>query len=190
MREIMKEQQPFIRDEIGADEARVLFKDHKYKLEIIDDASTDPMSATESGLVRTYENPPRFIALCRGPHVEHTGRHLGHFKLMRVAGAYWRGDEKQPQLQRIYGTAWATKKELDDHLHRLEEAEKRDHRKLAVELDLLSFPEEVGGGLAVWHPKCAIVRKVMEDYSRSRHSHGGYDFVFTPHLAKAGLFET
>src|SRR3954464_14533253 len=190
MREIIKEQQPFIRDEIKADAARVLFKDHKYKLEIIDDASTDPMSATESGLVRTYENPPRFIDLCRGPHVEHTGRHLGHFKLMRVAGAYWRGDEKNPQLQRIYGTAWATKKELEEHLHRLEEAAKRDHRKLAVELDLLSFPEELGGGLAVWHPKGAIVRKLMEDYSRERHDTGGYEFVYTPHLASAQLFET
>jgi threonyl-tRNA synthetase len=190
MREIIKEQQPFIRDEIDAGKARELFKDHKYKLEIIDDASTDPMSATESGLVRTYENPPRFIDLCRGPHVEHTGRHLGHFKLMRVAGAYWRGDEKKPQLQRIYGTAWATKQELDEHLHRLEEAAKRDHRKLASELDLLSFPELLGGGLAVWHPKGAIVRKLMEDYSRQRHLDGGYEFAYTPHLANARLFET
>src|SRR3954453_8112663 len=189
MREIIKEQQPFIRDEIDADKARVVFKDHPYKLQIIDDASTDPMSATESGLVRTYENPPRFIDLCRGPHVEHTGRHLGHFKLMRVAGAYWRGDEKQPQLQRIYGTAWATKKELDDHLHRLEEAAKRDHRKLAAELDLLSFPDELGGGPAVWHPKGAIVRKLMEDYSRERHLDGGYVMAFTPHISNVRLFE-
>src|SRR3954447_16833815 len=190
MREIIKEQQPFVRDEIGAEAARTLFKDHKYKLEIIDDASTDPMSATESGLVRTYENPPRFIDLCRGPHVEHTGRHLGHFKLMRVAGAYWRGDEKKPQLQRIYGTAWATKAELEEHLHRLEEAAKRDHRKLANELDLLSFPELLGGGLAVWHPKGAIVRKVMEDYSRQRHLDGGYEFAYTPHIPNGRLFET
>src|SRR3954453_17645860 len=190
MREIIKEEQPFVRDEIAADAARVIFKDHKYKLQIIDDASTDPMSATESGLVRTYENPPRFIDLCRGPHVEHTGRHLGHFKLMRVAGGYWRGDEKQPQLQRIYGTAWATKKELDEHLHRLEEAAKRDHRKLAVELDLLSFPEMIGGGLAVWHPKRALLPQPMEDYSRQRHLDGGYDFAYTPHLANARLFET
>lgn len=189
MREIIKEEQPFVRDEIAADAARALFKDHKYKLQIIDDASTDPMSVTESGLVRTYENPPRFIDLCRGPHVEHTGRHLGHFKLMRVAGAYWRGDEKQPQLQRIYGTAWATKKELDEHLHRLEEAAKRDHRKLAVELDLLSFPDELGGGLAVWHPKGAIVRKLMEDYSRERHLDGGYVMAFTPHISNGRLFE-
>jgi threonyl-tRNA synthetase len=161
------------------------------------------MSATSSSeSVRTYENPPAapkanppfegypgFIDLCRGPHVPDTGRHLGHFKLMRVAGAYWRGDEKNPQLQRIYGTAWATKKDLEEHLHRLEEAAKRDHRKLGVELDLFSFPSELGGGLAVWHPKGAIVRKQMEDYSRQRHLEGGYELVFTPHLSKAELFE-
>jgi threonyl-tRNA synthetase len=190
MREIMKEEQPFVRDEIEADEARTIFKDHKYKLEIIDDASTDPMSATESGLVRTYENPPRFIDLCRGPHVEHTGRHLGHFKLMRVAGAYWRGDEKNPQLQRIYGTAWASKADLDAHLHRLEEAAKRDHRKLGVELDLFSFPDEIGSGLAVFHPKGGLVRMLMEDYSRQRHIAAGYEFVNSPHISKQELFET
>jgi threonyl-tRNA synthetase len=190
MREIMKEEQPFIRDEIAAERARDLFKDHKYKLEIIDDASTDPMSATESGLVRTYENPPRFVDLCRGPHVEHTGRHLGHFKLMRVAGAYWRGNEKNPQLQRIYGTAWASKKDLEEHLHRLEEAAKRDHRKLGVELDLFSFPDEIGSGLAVFHPKGGLIRKIMEDYSRERHESAGYEFVNSPHITKADLFET
>jgi threonyl-tRNA synthetase len=190
MREIMREQQPFIRDELRADEARSLFKDHKYKLEIIDDASTDPMSATESGLVRTYENPPRFIDLCRGPHVENTGAHLGHFKLMRVAGAYWRGDEKNPQLQRIYGTAWATEADLDAHLKRLEEAAKRDHRKLGVELDLFSFPDEIGSGLAVFHPKGGLVRMLMEDYSRQRHVIAGYQFVNSPHISKQELFET
>src|SRR5262245_59522296 len=189
MREIMQERQPFIREEVSADEARELFRDHPYKLLIIDDASTDPMSATESGLVRTYENPPRFIDLCRGPHVEHTGRHLGHFKLMRVAGAYWRGDEHNPQLQRIYGTAWATKAELDAHLHRLEEAEQRDHRKLGVELDLFSFPDEIGSGLAVFHPKGGTVRRIMEDYSRARHVEAGYEFVTSPHITKAALFE-
>ncbi len=190
MREIMQEQQPFIRDELPADEAREVFKDHKYKLEIIDDASTDPMSATEFGLVRTYENPPRFIDLCRGPHVEHTGSHLGHFKLMRVAGAYWRGDEKKPQLQRIYGTAWASKADLDAHLKRLEEAAKRDHRKLGVELDLFSFPDEIGSGLAVFHPKGGLVRMLMEDYSRQRHVAAGYEFVNSPHISKEELFET
>src|SRR5688572_30737816 len=204
MRQIIAEGQPFVRDELPADKAREVFAGHRFKLEIIDDASTDPMSATSaSESVRTYENPPAqpkerapftgypgFIDLCRGPHVPDTTRHLGHFKLMRVAGAYWRGDEKNPQLQRIYGTAWDTKQGLEAHLHRLEEAEKRDHRKLAVELDLLSFPDMLGAGLAVWHPKGAIVRKIIEDYSRERHLSGGYDFVFTPNLSKAQLFET
>ncbi len=189
MREIIAEKQPFIRDEIPEDAALELFSGHKYKCEIIRGAADDPTSATESGLVRTYENPPRFIDLCRGPHVPDTGR-LGHFKLMRVAGAYWRGDERNPMLQRIYGTAWASKKDLETYLKRLEEAAERDHRKLATELDLLSFPSELGGGLAVWHPKGAIVRKLMEDYSRDRHEKGGYQFVVTPHLANANLFET
>jgi len=190
MREIIAEEQPFIRDEIPADEARTIFKEHRFKLEIIDNASTDPMSGTSAeGKVRTYENPPRFIDLCRGPHVEHTGRHLGHFKLMRVAGAYWRGDERNPQLQRIYGTAWDSDKALQEHLHRLEEAEKRDHRKLGVELDLFSFPDEIGSGLAVFHPKGGLVRRLMEDYSRERHVQGGYEFVNSPHITKAALFE-
>ena len=119
MREIIAEQQPFIRDEIPEAEALELFKDHPFKVEIIQGQADDPMSATETGLVRTYENPPNFIDLCRGPHVPDTGR-LGHFKLMRVAGAYWRGDEKNPMLQRIYGTAWASKKDLAAYLVRLE----------------------------------------------------------------------
>jgi threonyl-tRNA synthetase len=118
-----------------------------------------------------------------------TGK-LGHYKLMKVAGAYWRGNEKGPMLQRIYGTAWESKAALAEHLHRLEEAEKRDHRKLATELDLLSFPHELGGGLAIWHPKGAIVRKLMEDYSRQRHVTGGYQMVFTPHLTNGQLFQT
>ena len=204
MREILKESQPFVKSEIGADEARTIFADHKYKLEIIENASTDPMSATsDRGEVRCYENiPPEprpnqtfhghdgFIDLCRGPHVPTTSDHLGHFKLMRVAGAYWRGDEKNPQLQRIYGTAWATKADLQAHLDHLEEAAKRDHRKLGTDLDLFSFPNELGGGLAVWHPKGGIVRRLMEDYSRERHEAGGYEFVYSPHLSKAGVFET
>jgi threonyl-tRNA synthetase len=188
MREIIAEHQPFIRDEIPSDEARAIFKDHKYKLLIIDGEADDPTSATEKGLVRTYENPPTFIDLCRGPHVPDTGR-LGHFKLMRVAGAYWRGDEKQPMLQRVYGTAWASKKDLDAHLHRLEEAEKRDHRKLGVELDLFSVPEEIGSGLAVFHPKGGLIRRLMEDYSRERHENADYEFVYSPHITKANLFQ-
>jgi threonyl-tRNA synthetase len=203
MREIIAESQPFVRDELPAARAREVFAGHRFKLEIIDDASTDPMSATSSAeAVRTYENPPPapkgtppfagypgFIDLCRGPHVADTSRHLGHFKLMRVAGAYWRGQEGNPQLQRIYGTAWASKKDLDAHLHHLEEAAKRDHRKLGVELDLFSFPDEIGSGLAVFHPKGGLVRKLMEDYSRQRHVEAGYDFVNSPHITKAGLFD-
>ena len=188
MHEIIKAGQPFIRDEISEETALLLFKDHKYKCEIIHGEADDPTSATEKGLVRTYENPPRFIDLCRGPHVPHTGR-LGHFKLMRVAGAYWRGSEKNPMLQRIYGTAWASKKDLDEYLHNLEEAEKRDHRKLGLELDLFSFPDEIGSGLAVFHPKGGLVRKIMEDYSRERHEKAGYEFVNTPHITKSNLFE-
>jgi len=204
MREIISEAQPFVRDEMPSDAARRVFANHPLKLEIIDDASTDPMSATSAtDSVRTYENPPAvpkeqppfdgypgFIDLCRGPHVPDTNRHLGHFKLMRVAGAYWRGDEKRPQLQRIYGTAWASKKALEEHLQRLQEAAKRDHRKLGVELDLFSFPDEVGSGLAVFHPKGGIVRRLMEDYSRQRHEEAGYEFVYSPHITKATLFET
>ncbi|CAN5818724.1 threonine--tRNA ligase [soil metagenome] len=203
MREILGESQPFVRDELPEDRAREVFAGHRYKLEIIDGEADDPTSATTSGLVRTYENPPAkawaepafagypgFIDLCRGPHVPNTGSFLGHFKLMRVAGAYWRGDEQRPMLQRMYGTAWASKQDLDAHLHRLEEAAKRDHRKLANELDLLSFPEELGGGLAVWHPRGGIVRKLMEDYSRQRHDRGGYEFVYTPNIANGRLFET
>jgi threonyl-tRNA synthetase len=190
MREIIKDKQPFIRDDIPNERARVIFKDHPFKLEIIDGEADDPMSVSEPGYSRTYENPPRFIDLCRGPHVPDTGTHLGHFKLMRVAGAYWRGDERNPMLQRIYGTAWASKKDLEEHLHRLEEAEKRDHRKLGVELDLFSFPDEIGSGLAVFHPKGGIVRRLMEDYSRQQHEHADYEFVYSPHITKEGLFQT
>jgi threonyl-tRNA synthetase len=188
MREIIGERQPFVRDEIPEADALELFRDHPYKVEIIKGQADDPMSATETGLVRTYANPPRFIDLCRGPHVPHTGR-LGHFKLMRVAGAYWRGDEKNPMLQRIYGTAWASKKELAAYLERLKEAERRDHRRLGTELDLFSFPDEIGSGLAVFHPKGGLVRRIMEDYSRQRHEQAGYEFVNSPHITKSNLFE-
>ena len=195
MREIMKADQPFVRAELPRDEALAVFSDQPYKCEIIDRVSTgaaddDDTSEIGSGeTISVYRNSPEFVDLCRGPHVPTTSK-LGHFKLMKVAGAYWRGNEKGPMLQRIYGTAWESKSSLDEHLHRLAEAEKRDHRKLAVELDLLSFPTELGGGLAVWHPKGAIVRKLMEDYSRERHTNGGYQFVFTPHLANGNLFQT
>ncbi|MFZ4811175.1 MAG: threonine--tRNA ligase [Ilumatobacteraceae bacterium] len=196
MRQIMVADQPFVRDEMPASKALEVFADQPYKCEIIERVSSgtadDELDGGEIGsgeTISVYRNTPEFVDLCRGPHVPSTGK-LGHFKLMKVAGAYWRGNEKGPMLQRIYGTAWESKQALDEHLHRLAEAEKRDHRKLATELDLLSFPAELGGGLAVWHPKGAIVRKLMEDYSRERHANGGYQFVFTPHLANAHLFET
>jgi len=167
-----------------------VFADQPYKLDII-----EKVDATEVGdgtVISLYRNPradgSEFVDLCRGPHVPST-RRLGAFKLMRVAGAYWRGDEKGPQLQRIYGTAWESAAALDAHLHRLAEAERRDHRRLGQELDLFSFPEEIGSGLAVFHPKGALVRKVMEDYSRRRHEEAGYSFVNSPHISKSHLFE-
>ncbi len=194
MREIMKARQPFIRTEMPAAEALELMNEHGYKQEIIErvtggEADAELADEANGDVISFYRNTDAFVDMCVGPHVPHTG-HLGHFKLMSVAGAYWRGDEKRPMLQRIYGTAWSSKKELKAHLVRLEEAEKRDHRRLARQLDLLSFPAELGGGLAVWHPKGAIVRKIMEDYSRQRHLDGGYKFVVTPNLANGRLFET
>ena len=194
MRVIISEDQPFLRHEHSIDDGLALFSEQPYKTEIIRavrDAATpeDVAEAGNSGVISTYRNTEVFTDLCRGPHVPSTGR-LGHFTLMRVAGAYWRGDEKRPQLQRIYGTAWETKDALAAHLYRLEEAEKRDHRKLGAELDLFSFPTEVGPGLAVFHPKGATLRRVMEDYSRQRHVDAGYSFVTSPHIAKADLFMT
>ena len=194
MNEIVKADQPFVRDEVSPAEALRLFADQPYKCEIIERVSSGAADNEDSGeigggeTISIYRNTPEFVDLCRGPHVPSTSK-LGHFKLMKVAGAYWRGNEKGPMLQRIYGTAWESNAALAEHLHRLEEAEKRDHRRLAVELDLLSFPSELGGGLAVWHPKGAIVRKEMEDYSRARHLSGGYEMVFTPHLSNATLFQ-
>jgi len=193
MREIIRASQPFTRAELTAEEALRLFASQKYKCEIIERVSSgaadssDSGEADASGTISVYRNSEEFVDLCRGPHVPTTSR-LGHFALQKVAGAYWRGNEKGPMLQRIYGTAWESDAALKEHLHRLEEAAKRDHRKLANELDLISFPSELGGGLAVWHPKGAIVRKIMEDYSRQRHLEGDYQFVYTPHLANANLF--
>ncbi|CAB5006576.1 unannotated protein [freshwater metagenome] len=195
MKEIVSANQPFTRSEVSARDALKIFSDQPYKCEIIErvtSGSADGVDADEVGsgdAISVYRNSPEFVDLCRGPHVPTTGK-LGHFALMKVAGAYWRSSDKGPMLQRIYGTAWESKSALEEHLTRLIEAEKRDHRRLAVEQDLLSFPQELGGGLAVWHPKGAIVRKLMEDYSRDRHQSGGYQFVFTPHLANANLFQT
>jgi threonyl-tRNA synthetase len=194
MKEIVKENQPFIRSEHTMAEAKELFADQPYKVEIIErveSAGADELDEGEvSGdVISAYRNTDDFIDMCVGPHVPSTGK-LGFFKLQKVAGAHWRGNESGKMLQRLYGTAWESKQALAEHLHQLEEAAKRDHRKLANELDLLSFPHELGGGLAVWHPKGAIIRKLMEDYSRLRHETGGYEFVYTPHLANGKLFET
>ena len=194
MREIVAEDQPFERDEVGRDEGLALFADQPFKRDIIE--KVDASEVGEGTVISVYRNPRAgpggdgvFVDLCRGPHVPSTKR-LGAFKLQKVAGAYWRGDEHGPMLQRIYGTAWESPKALEEHLHRLEEAERRDHRRLGAELDLFSFPEEIGSGLAVFHPKGALVRKIMEDYSRERHEQAGYDFVVSPHITKANLFET
>ena len=195
MQAIVAADQPFVRSEMSPEEALDLFSDQPYKCEIIRRvmaAGGDQIDAGEvssADRISAYRNTDEFVDMCVGPHVPSTGR-LGHFRLQRISGAYWRGTEAGPMLQRVYGTAWHSKKALAEHLHRLEEAAKRDHRRLAVDLDLLSFPSELGGGLAVWHPKGAIVRRLMEDYSRQRHAEGGYQFVYTPHVTNGRLFET
>lgn len=195
MERIVNEDQPFIRSEMSPDEALELFADQPYKCEIIQrvtSADGDALDAGEVGsgdVISAYRNSDTFVDMCVGPHVPSTGK-LKHFALQRTSGAYWRGSEEARMLQRIYGTAWESKDALKEHLTQLEEAAKRDHRRLATELDLLSFPSEIGGGLAIWHPKGATVRRMMEDYSRERHERGGYQFVFTPHLANGKLFST
>ena len=192
MRAIIGEDQPFERSELDLDGGLVAFADQPFKLEIIRavaDGADEVDAPAGASVISTYRNTDSFTDLCRGPHVPSTAK-LGHFTLQRVAGAYWRGDEKRPQLQRIYGTAWETKEQLAEHLFRLEEAERRDHRRLGAQLDLFSFPEEVGPGLAVFHPRGGTIRRAMEDFSRSRHEEEGYEFVYTPHVTKSDLFET
>jgi threonyl-tRNA synthetase len=200
MQQIIKERQRFSRRVVSDSDARTELADEPYKLELIGIKGSAEAEAegadveVGAGALTMYDNVRRddsvaWKDLCRGPHVPATG-YLGAFKLMRVAAAYWRGNEKNPQLQRIYGTAWESKDALKEYLHRLEEAAKRDHRKLGAELDLFSFPEEIGSGLAVFHPKGGVLRRVMEDYSRQRHIEDGYEFVNTPHITKGHLFET
>jgi threonyl-tRNA synthetase len=186
MAEIIAADQPFVREAMGRDQALELFADHEFKCEIIE--TVEPGEVPAGDEVTVYRNNG-FVDLCRGPHVPSTGR-LEAVKLLRIAGAYWRGDEANPQLQRIYGTAWESKKELEAYLHRLEEAERRDHRRLGPELDLFSFPKEMGPGLVVWHPKGGLVRKLIEDHSRRLHERYGFEFVFSPHLAKEDLWNT
>ncbi len=180
MRKFVAAKAPFVREEIDRDKARQLFASQPYKLELIDDLPDQTVTIYRSG---------SFVDLCRGPHVGSTGE-VGAFKLLSIAGAYWRGDEKRPMLQRIYGTAFETQAELDAHLKKLAEIEARDHRRLIKQLDLISFHEEAGAGLAYWHPKGGLIRVLIEDYWRKRHLEGGYDIVFTPHIGKAHLWET
>ena len=184
MKDLVKQRIPFEREVMSRDEARVFFagRDQPFKVDIIDRMGDDVDSV---GVYRTGD----FIDLCRGPHVPHTG-HIRAMKLLRVAGVYWRGDEQREQLQRVYGTAFFEKDELAGFIRQREEARRRDHRRLGAELDLFSFPEEIGSGLAVFHPRGGLVRKLMEDYSRTRHEQAGYQFVNSPHITKADLFQT
>ncbi|GAA5128558.1 threonine--tRNA ligase [Pseudonocardia adelaidensis] len=199
MKKIIKAGQRFSRRRFDSrDDARKELADEPYKLELIDlkgAPGEDVVEVDASGELTIYDNVHAHTGetvwsdLCRGPHVP-TTRFIPAFKLMRTAAAYWRGDEKNPQLQRIYGTAWESQEALDAHLERLAEAERRDHRRLGAELDLFSFPDEIGSGLAVFHPKGGVIRRELEDYSRKRHEEAGYEFVNTPHITKAQLFET
>jgi threonyl-tRNA synthetase len=192
MGQIVEADQPFVREDVSREQALARLTDQPFKVEIIEKIGQEiGQEAGEVGsgeTVSLYRNSD-WVDLCQGPHVPSTGR-IAVFTLTHLAGAYWRGDETGPMLTRIYGTAWATQEDLDEHLRRQEEAERRDHRKLGVELDLFSFPEEIGSGLAVFHPKGGLVRKLMEDYSRERHQASGYEFVNTPHITKSALFET
>ena len=197
MRKIVKDGQRFKRRVVTDSQALGELSKEPYKCELIKLKSGDVAEGASvevgQGELTIYDNLGRdgkavWGDLCRGPHLPST-KYIPAFKLMRSAGAYWRGSEKNPMLQRIYGTAWPTQEALDEYLHLLEEAEKRDHRKLGSELDLFSFPEEIGSGLAVFHPKGGIIRMAMEEYSRKRHVEEGYEFVYSPHLTKAALFE-
>lgn len=204
MARICKEDQKFVRRVVTEEEGRAELADQPYKLELIglkgSDADNDQAAAGASVEVggselTIYDNVRKngevaWKDLCRGPHVPSTRLLNGVFKLMKVSAAYWRADQANDSLQRIYGTAWATKDDLKEYVTRMEEAAKRDHRRLGNELDLFSFPEEIGSGLAVFHPKGAMVRMEMENYSRRRHLEEGYSFVYTPHVTKGQLFET
>ena len=196
MRKIVKDGQRFRRRVVTEKEALAELAHEPYKCELIGikGPAGDEANVEVGGAELTiYDNlgrdgNPVWGDLCRGPHLPST-KHIPAFKLMRSAAAYWRGSEKNPMLQRIYGTAWRSQDELNAHLELLAEAEKRDHRRLGTELDLFSFPEEIGSGLAVFHPKGGIIRRAMEDYSRKRHEEEDYEFVYSPHLTKAALFE-
>jgi threonyl-tRNA synthetase len=195
MREILAGNFEFKREVLSADEARKLFADQPYKIELIDgldagglDEYGEPIDEKPEISIYTQDT---FTDLCRGPHVAKTEAiNPDAIKLLKVAGAYWRGDENRPMLQRIYGTAWESADDLEQYLWRLEEAKKRDHRRVGKDLDLYSVNEAVGPGLILWHPKGGMVRKLAEDFCRDEHEKGGYDFVYSPHIGKASLWET
>jgi len=199
MRAIVKQGQRFSRRVVSEQEARAELAGEPYKLELVglkaggaDDEESVEVGGSELTIYDNVDPATGEVAwkdLCRGPHLP-TTKHIPAFKLMRSGGAYWRGSEANPQLQRIYGTAWESRQAQDGYLHLLAEAERRDHRKLGAELDLFSFPPEIGSGLPVFHPKGGVIRKAMEDYSRRRHEQSGYEFVNSPHITKADLFET
>ena len=180
MSRIVKANLPFAREELDQGRGHTAFTelDQPYKVELIENLDADKVSVYRQG---------NFIDLCRGPHLQATGE-IKAFKVLNVAGAYWRGDEHRPMLQRIYATAYETQPELDEHLHRLEEAARRDHRKLGQELDLYSIQDEVGPGLVLWHPKGALVRRTIEDFWREQHYRKGYQLVYSPHLGRADLW--
>ncbi|HHX64079.1 MAG TPA: threonine--tRNA ligase [Chloroflexi bacterium] len=183
MKESIRARARFEREEISQEEAEALFADQPYKLELIRDLP-------EGETISIYRHNG-FTDLCRGPHVAHTGElRANAFRLLNTAGAYWRGDEQRPMLQRIYGTIWPSKEELQAYLDRLEEMERRDHRRLARELDLFSTHEEAGAGLVYWHPNGARIRSVIEDFWRLRHRQGGYEVLYTPHIGRSWLWET
>jgi threonyl-tRNA synthetase len=195
MREIIAGDHEFVRRELSAQEARELFADQTYKLELIQglEEGLDEygMSSAQKPVISTYQHDT-FEDLCRGPHVERSSQlNPDAIKLMKVSGAYWRGDEHNPMLQRIYGTAWETASQLEEYLHQLAEAEKRDHRKLGTQLDLFSIePEQLGGGLILWHPKGGLIRHVTEEFCKAEHLAAGYDLVYSPHIGRSTLWET
>ena len=195
MKEIIRQNHPFKKKVVTAEEARQIFKDQPYKLELINDlekGGTDEHGnpLTEKPEISIYTHDV-FVDLCRGPHVDNTSQiNPEAIKLINVAGAYWRGNEKNPMLQRIYGTAWRTKEELEQYLWRLEEAKKRDHRRLGKELGLFSTSQEVGSGLILWHPKGALIRHLAEEYCKQEHLTNGYELAYSPHIGRASLWDT
>ena len=180
MKEIIGQDAPFVTEKISKDKARKLFGAQPYKLELVDEIADATVTIYRQG---------SFTDLCRGPHLASTGE-ANAFRLTHIAGAYWRGDEKRPMLQRIYGVAFESQKELEDYLSLQAEAAKRDHRKLGKELDLFSIHEEIGPGLICWHPKGALIRRIVEDFWKAEHIKRGYDIVCTPHIAKLDLWKT